>query len=106
LYDTQGSLKIQEYSQKSYWTSRQINRYFTEWFGLSLKEYCNILRFRSSIDQIKEGKFFPEQHYSDQPHFIREIKKFTGVTPKELFKRQNDRFIQISVGQVMSLKLP
>ncbi|MBS1663169.1 MAG: helix-turn-helix transcriptional regulator [Bacteroidetes bacterium] len=94
LYKTQGSLKIQEYSDQCFWTSRQINRYFTEWFGLSLKEYCSILRFRASIDQIKKGKFFPEQNYSDQPHFIREVKKFTGVTPKELFKRQNDRFIQ------------
>jgi AraC-like DNA-binding protein len=95
LYDTHGSLKIQEYSEKCHWTSRQINRYFSEWFGLSLKEYCNILRFKASINQIKEGKFFPEQNYSDQPHFIREVKKFTGVTPKELFKRQKDQFIQL-----------
>lgn len=96
LYETQGSLKIQEYAEKCFWTSRQINRYFAEWFGLSLKEYCNILRFRASLNQIKKGKFFPEQHYTDQPHFIREVKKFTGVTPKELFKRQNDKFIQLS----------
>jgi len=99
LYDTQGSLKIREYSEKCHWTSRQINRYFAKWFGLSLKEYCNILRFRASINQIKEGKFFPEQNYSDQPHFIREVKKFTGVTPKELFKRQNERFIQLSASK-------
>jgi len=95
LYDTQGSLKIQEYAEKCFWTSRQINRYFTEWFGLSLKEYCNILRFKASVSHIKEGDFFPEQNYSDQPHFIREVKKFTGVTPKELFKRQKDRYIQL-----------
>lgn len=99
LYETQGSLKIQEYAEKCFWTSRQINRYFTQWFGLSLKEYCNILRFRASINRIKEGDLFPDQHYSDQPHFIREVKKFTGVTPKELFKRQNDRFIQLSEGK-------
>jgi len=95
LYDTHGSLKIKEYAEICCWTSRQINRYFSEWFGLSLKEYCNILRFRASLHHIKEGKFFPEQNYSDQSHFIREVKKFTGVTPKELFKRQNDRFIQV-----------
>lgn len=99
LYDTHGSLKIQEYAEISCWTSRQINRYFSEWFGLSLKEYCNILRFRASLHHIKEGKFFPEQNYSDQPHFIREVKRFTGVTPKELFKRQSDRFIQVSDGK-------
>lgn len=97
LYQTHGGLKIQEYAERSYLTSRQINRYFTKWFGLSLKEYCNILRFRASLNQIKEGKFFPDRNYSDQPHFIREVKKFTGVTPKELFKRQNDRFIQLTV---------
>lgn len=95
LYDTHGSLKIKEYAEICCWTSRQINRYFSEWFGLSLKEYCNILRFRASLHHVKEGKFFPEQNYSDQSHFIREVKKFTGVTPKELFKRQNDRFIQV-----------
>jgi len=95
LYDTHGSLKIKEYAEICCWTSRQINRYFSEWFGLSLKEYCNILRFRASLHHIKEGKLFPEQNYSDQSHFIREVKKFTGVTPKELFKRQNDRFIQV-----------
>lgn len=95
LYATHGSLKIKEYAEICCWTSRQINRYFSEWFGLSLKEYCNILRFRASLRHVKEGKFFPEQNYSDQSHFIREVKKFTGVTPKELFKRQNDRFIQV-----------
>lgn len=96
LYETQGSLKIEEYAGTCGLKSRQINRYFTKWFGLSLKEYCTILRFKASINQIREGKFFPDLSYSDQPHFIREVKKFTGVTPKELFKRQHDRFIQLS----------
>lgn len=99
LYETAGGLKVKEYSERCYWTSRQINRYFTDWFGLSLKEYCSILRFRACIDQIKEGKLFPEQNYSDQPHFIREVRKFSGVTPKELFRRQHDRFIQL-IGRV------
>lgn len=97
LYATQGSMKIQEYSDKSFWTSREINRYFRKWFGLSLKEYCTILRFRASLSQIKEGIFFPLNNFSDQPHFIKEVKRLTGVTPKELFKRQHEHFIQLSV---------
>jgi AraC-like DNA-binding protein len=96
LYATDGNLKIQEYSDKSFWTSREINRYFRKWFGVSLKEYCTVLRFRASLSHIKEGKLFPLDSFSDQPHFIREVKRLTGVTPKELFKRQNDRFIQLS----------
>ncbi|MGE8425120.1 MAG: AraC family transcriptional regulator, partial [Sphingobacterium siyangense] len=72
------------------------NRYFNQQFGLSLKSYCNILRFRSSLDHIAKGKLFPEEHFFDQTHFIKEIKKFSGVVPKELLKNKNDRFILLS----------
>jgi hypothetical protein len=48
--------------------------------------------FQASLSHIKEGKLFPQLNYYDQSHFIKEIKKFSGVSPKELFKNQNDRF--------------
>ena len=91
-----GEITVHELSEKVQWSERQINRYFNDKFGLSLKKYCNILRFRASFSHIKEGKLFPELNFTDQAHFIREIKKFSGVTPKELTKNPNDRFIQFS----------
>jgi AraC-like DNA-binding protein len=97
IYVSNGALLVKELSEKAYWSSRQINRYFNQQFGISLKAYCNILRFRASLQQIKEGKLFPEQNFSDQTHFIKEIKRFSGVLPKELSKNQNDRFILLSV---------
>jgi len=97
IYRSQGDLSVQELADRAGWSSRQINRYFQQWFGMSLKAYCGILRFRASFGHIKEGKFFPEQKFADQPHFIREIKRFSGVNPKELFKNKNDRFIQFSL---------
>ena len=96
IYETDGSLTIKEYAEKTYWTERQINRYFNQFFGLSLKAFCNILRFKASFKHIKHGILYPEQNYSDQAHFIREVKKLTKVTPKELFKNKNDRFVQFS----------
>lgn len=96
LFQTNGSLTIQEIANQIFWTSRQINRYFNATFGLSLKSYCNILKCKQSFDDIKKGKLFPEKNYTDQPHFIREIKKHTGTTPKILAKNENDRFIQFS----------
>ncbi|WP_292009623.1 AraC family transcriptional regulator [Chryseobacterium sp.] len=96
LYACEGDISINDISEKIGWSSRQINRYFTKEFGLSLKSYCNILRFRASLGHIKEGKLFPEKNFSDQAHFIKEVKKLAGVSPKELFKNQNDRFIQFS----------
>ena len=96
IYTSKGSLTVKEMSEQVRWSSRQINRYFNQLFGLSLKAYCNILRFRASFQHIKEGKLFPEQNFTDQAHFIKEIKKFSGVLPKELSKNKDDRFIQFS----------
>lgn len=96
IYSSNGSLTVKELSDKVFWSSRQINRYFNEYFGLSLKAYCNIFRFKKSLHHIKDGQLFPELNFADQTHFIKEIKKFAGVAPKELFKNQDDRFILLS----------
>lgn len=96
IYETQGTVTVKELSEKVFWSSRQINRYFQQTFGLSLKTYCNIIRFKSSLQHIKKGKLFPELNFTDQTHFIKEVKKMSGVTPKELSKNTNDRFILFS----------
>lgn len=96
IYASNGSLTIQELAEKAAWSSRQINRRFNRQYGLNLKAYCNILRFRASFRHIKEGKLFPQQNFADQSHFIKEIKKLSGVLPKELKRNSNDRFIQFS----------
>jgi AraC-like DNA-binding protein len=96
IYFSKGSRTVADLSEHAGWSSRQINRYFTEWFGLSLKTYSNILRFRASFPQLKEGKLFPEKDFADQAHFIKEIKRFSGVKPKDLAQNKDDRFIQFS----------
>ena len=97
IQSSKGSVSVKELSEKVFWSSRQINRYFNQTFGIPLKTYCQILRFRASFGHIKDGKLFPEENFADQAHFIREVKKLSGVIPKELFKNQNDRFIQFAV---------
>ncbi len=96
IYSSKGEMTVNELSEKVFWSSRQINRYFNQQFGLSLKTYCNILRFRASFDHIKDGKLFPQQNFADQSHFIKEVRKLSGVSPKELKQNPNDRFIQFS----------
>jgi len=96
IYSSNGVITIKELSEKSFWSRQQINRYFNQQFGLTAKAYCNIIRFRASFQHIKEGKLFPQQNFADQSHFIKEVKKLSGVSPKELLKNQNERFIQFS----------
>lgn len=97
IYASKGEISVAKLSDNSSWSSRQINRYFNQQLGLSLKVYCNILRFRASLSHIAEGKLFPELNFTDQNHFIKEIKKFSGVVPAKLRKNENDRFILLSL---------
>lgn len=97
IFVSNGEISIKELSEKVFWSQRQINRYFNQQFGLSLKAYCKILRFQASLPHIKNGELYPQLNFSDQSHFIKEIKQFSGVSPKELHKNKNDRFLQFLV---------
>jgi len=94
IFSSNGEITVQELSGEICWSQRQINRYFNQQFGISLKAYCKILRFQVSLEHIRGGKLYPQLNFTDQSHFIKEVKQFSGVSPKELFKNQNDRFLQ------------
>lgn len=96
LYTSAGAVNIQQMSRATYWSSRQINRYFNSRTGISLKAYCNILRYRASFEQLQKGELYPGEAYFDQAHFIREVKKYSGATPRHLAANKNGRFIQLS----------
>jgi AraC-like DNA-binding protein len=97
LFDTRGALSVKEIARTVFWGSRQINRYFKQVFGLSLKAYCNILKVYSSYPQIAKGEFYPQQDYYDQAHFIKNVRQHTGANPKKLYQHKKDRFIQLSI---------
>lgn len=97
IYESKGEITVSKLALLSSWSSRQMNRYFHNWFGITLKSYLNIIRFSNSLQQLKNGHLYPELNYGDQSHFIRDVKKFSGVRPTLLSKNENDRFIQLSL---------
>ena len=97
IFAANGEMSVRELSEKILWSERQINRYFNRQFGIPLKAYCQILRFQASLSHIKVGELYPQLDFADQSHFIKEIKKLAGVSPKELYKNENDRFLQFLV---------
>ena len=99
LYERKGEISVQELSNRIFWSNRQINRYFNNRFGFSLKTFCNILKCHSSLKHIAKGKLFPEKNYYDQAHFIKQIKQITGSTPTNLYLNKNDRFLQLTTIQ-------
>jgi AraC-like DNA-binding protein len=97
IFDSRGQIPVSQLAEKVMWSERQINRYFKGQFGLSVKAYCKIHRFQASLDHIRHGKLHPQLNFTDQSHFIKEIKQFSGVSPKELYKNENYRFLQFLV---------
>jgi AraC-like DNA-binding protein len=95
IYQTE-FLSVNSLAQKVVWNSRQINRYFSRQFGFPLKTLLNILRLKASYHHIAAGKLAPEKEYFDQAHFVKEIKKYTGVSPRILAQNKNDRFLQLA----------
>jgi AraC-like DNA-binding protein len=95
IYQSKGNILAKDLADQVNWSNRQINRYLNKYLGVSLKTYLNIQKIYTSYIQIREGNFSSNEKYHDQSHFIKEIKKHTGRTPKKLHKEQNDRFIQL-----------
>jgi AraC-like DNA-binding protein len=77
-------------------SERQFERRFSQMVGLSPSSYIRVKRFNEAMRLIKSGRYNTltdvayALNFHDQSHFIREIKSFTGVTPKSLSQRVDD----------------
>lgn len=103
LYRAAGSLSVAELAASTAWSPRQINRYFQAQFGFSLKTYGNVLRSYAAAQQLRPGDLFAAGNYCDQSHGIRELKKHTGASPRQLDYHRHDRFIQLCPPQALDL---
>ena len=85
-------MKFKDISKLLNISTRSINRMFHKYIGCSPKDYKKILRFRSAIKDYNKKDFnltelCLENDYYDSPHFTREFKKLTNLTPKNYFKK-------------------
>ncbi len=77
-------------------SERQFERRFTQTVGLSPHLYIRVKRFNEAIRLIKTRQFERltdvayALNFSDQSHFIRDIKAFSGMTPKSLSQKVDD----------------
>jgi AraC-like DNA-binding protein len=66
-------------------SARHLRRLTAQYLGLSPREFSKVLRFQQTL-RLMNGEHRPSRwarFYYDQPHFIREFKKMSGVTPRE-----------------------
>ena len=72
---------------------KQHGRLFREYVGMNPKEYGRIARFQRALRMMQLGLrdyagIAYANGYSDQSHFIRDFRLFSGITPKQLAEYQ------------------
>jgi AraC-like DNA-binding protein len=89
---SEGKIKIKALLDILPLTERTLERSFKAYVGLSPKQFSKIIQFQSSFNQLTEAKFEKltdvglDSGFSDQSHFIRTFKSYTGQTPSFYFK--------------------
>lgn len=91
-----GQITIQELEKKTGYSSRWLNMKFNDKLGVSPKTLSTIIRFNSFYQSYILGSdesLFKNDYYYlfyDQSHFIKDFKRFTGLTPSKLEKQINE----------------
>jgi len=77
-------------------SERQFEKRFTKTVGIPPKLYIRIARINEAFRLMGAGKFerlsdlAQELNFFDQSHFIREVKAFSGITPKSIAQKVSD----------------
>ncbi|MBE2193924.1 MAG: helix-turn-helix transcriptional regulator [Anaerolinea sp.] len=89
-------------------SERQFEKRFSQTVGLTPQFYIRVKRFNEAVRLMQTRQFekFTDLahhlNFYDQSHFIRDIKAFSGVTPKSLFRcytKQSFRKLDFHPGQ-------
>jgi AraC-like DNA-binding protein len=92
IQDRRGHIRIEELENITKYSRRHIYRLVKEETGIGPKEYCRIVRIRTVLaDMVKNPKlsitdYMEGRGFSDQAHFQREFKFYTGMTPRYFLK--------------------
>ena len=77
-------------------SERHFERRFQQTVGLSPHFYIRVKRFNEAVRLMKAGEFArlaevaQALNFYDESHFSRDIKAFSGMTPKALLKKEDD----------------
>lgn len=87
------SISIENLAGISCLGKKQYGRLFREYVGMNPKEYGRIARFQRALRMMQLGSrdyvgIAYANGYSDQSYFIRDFRRFSGMTPKQLTEYQ------------------
>ncbi len=77
-------------------SERQFEKRFNQTVGLSPQFYIRVKRFTEAIELMKTGHYqrltdvAHALNFYDQSHFVKDIKAFSGITPRSLFQKVDE----------------
>ncbi len=89
---SEGLIKIKNLQDEIFLTERTLERKFLNQVGLSPKQFAKIIQFQISLNKLTQATFEKltyvglDSGFTDQSHFIRVFKKYTGQTPSYYLK--------------------
>lgn len=96
INSSKGKITIQELEKKTGYSSRWLNMKFKDKLGISPKNLSTIIRFNQYYNAVannNEMDFMQNafyDYYYDQSHFLKEFKRFTGLSHSGFKKTTND----------------
>jgi AraC-like DNA-binding protein len=93
IINSKGTIPVHKLREQLYITERTFERKFAREIGVTPKQFAKITQFSFSLNQIQESDYTRltnvayDNNFTDQSHFIRTFKKYTGHTPKEILER-------------------
>jgi AraC-like DNA-binding protein len=82
-----GQIMVKDILEQLYMTERTFERNFKSHIGLTPKQFSKIIQFQSSVSKLTQSSYNSlldiglDSGFSDQSHFIRTFKSYTGQTP-------------------------
>ena len=87
IIENKGQIIIKDLLEQVHLTERTLERNFNSEIGLSPKQFARIIQFQCSLQRLNKANYHRlieiglDSGFSDQSHFIRTFKKYTGHTP-------------------------
>jgi AraC-like DNA-binding protein len=88
------AITVKKLLEQLHLSERQFERRFSQAVGVSPQFYIRVKRFNQAIKLIKTGPYpritdvAHALNFYDQSHFIRDIKAFSGLTPKRVSHKE------------------
>jgi len=96
IHKSTGTITVKALLEHLDISERQFERRFCQTVGISPISYIRVRRFNEAMRLMKTRQYDTltevayALNYHDQSHFIRDIKMFTGITPKSLSQKADD----------------